>query len=237
MILRGIEMTKLFVKKPFLTFVTVIIVITIGFVSLSNMQTNLLPDMELPYLAVIVTDPGASPEEVEIEVVKPTESALGVISGVENVISTSSNNYGLVMLDFVEDIDLDSALVRVSQAVNSIEYPEGCGTPNILEISMDMMATIYANVNYTDKDLKELTAFSENYVQPYLERQDGVASVSATGGIVNTVEIRLDKDKIKKINDKLEEHVESKMEDAQEEIDEGMDKINQEYALRTNSQK
>ena len=219
-------MTKLFVKKPFLTFVTVIIVITIGFVSLSNMQTNLLPDMELPYLAVIVTDPGASPEEVEIEVVKPTESALGVISGMENVISTSSNNYGLVMLEFVEDIDLDSALVRVSQAVNSIEYPEGCGTPNILEISMDMMATIYANVNYTDKDLKELTKFSENYVQPYLERQDGVASVAATGGIVSTVEIRLNKDKVKKLNKKLEEYVEDKMDDAQDEIDEGMDKIN-----------
>ncbi|MBR5047108.1 MAG: efflux RND transporter permease subunit, partial [Eubacterium sp.] len=81
-------MTKLFVKKPFLTLVTIVIVITIGVVSLSNMQTNLLPDMELPYLAVIVTDPGASPEEVEMEVVKPTESALGVISGVKTVTST-----------------------------------------------------------------------------------------------------------------------------------------------------
>ncbi|MBR5047184.1 MAG: efflux RND transporter permease subunit, partial [Eubacterium sp.] len=179
-------MTKLFVKKPFLTLVTIIIVITIGCVSLSNMQTNLLPDMELPYLAVIVTDPGASPEEVEIKVVKPTESALGVISGVKNVISTSSNNYGMVLLEFTDDINLDSALVRVSQAVNSIEYPDECGKPNILEISLDMMATIYANVNYADKDIKELTTFSENYVQPYLERQDGVASVSATGGIVNT---------------------------------------------------
>ena len=218
-------MTKLFVKKPFLTLVVVVAVITIGIVSLTKMNTNLLPDMELPYLIVIVTDPGASPEEVEEEVIKPTESALGTINGVENVTSTSSNNYGYVMLEFGEDSDMDSALVRVSQAVNAIEYPDGCGTPNLMEISMDMMATMYVNVNYEGKDLKDLTSFSENYVQPYIERQEGVASVSATGGLETTVEVRLNQDKVDKINDKLEDYVEGKMDDAQEEIDDGLDEI------------
>ncbi len=218
-------MTKLFVKKPFLTLVTIVVVITIGIVSLNSMQTNLLPEMELPYLAMIVTDPGASPEEVEEEVVKPTESALGTINGVKNVVSTSSGNYGLVMLEFLDDTDMDSALVRVSQAVNSLNYPDGCGTPNIMEINMDMLATLYVNVNYKGKDIKKLTAFTENTVQPYLEKQEGVASVQMTGGIFNTVEIRLNEEKIEKINEKLEEYVSDKMDDAQDEIDEGMDEI------------
>jgi len=218
-------MTKLFVKKPFLTFVTIVVVIVIGYVSLGSMQTNLLPDMELPYLAVIITDPGASPEEVEAEVIKPTESALGTINGVKNVISTSSNSYGLVMLEFEDDTNMESAMVRVSQAVNSLSYPDGCGTPNIMEINMDMLATLYANVNYEGKDIKKLTTFSENNIQPYLERQDGVASVQVTGGIFDTVEIRLNTDKIEKINKKLKNYVEDKMDDAQEEIDDGMDEI------------
>ena len=218
-------MTKLFVKKPFLTLVVIVAVITIGIVSLTKMQTNLLPDMELPYLIVIITDPGASPEEVEQEVIEPTESALGTINGVETLTSTSSNNYGYVMLEFAEDSDMDSALVRVSQALNAIEYPDGCGTPNLMEVSMDMMATMYANVNYEGKDIKELTTFSENYIEPYLERQEGVASVSATGGITSTVEIRLDQDKVDKLNEKLQDHVESKLDDAQDEIDDGKEEI------------
>ena len=108
-------MTKTFVKNPFLALVSIIIVLVIGGVSLGNMQTDLMPDMELPYLAVIVTEPGASPAEVEKDVVEPLESALGTVSGVENVNSTSSNNYGMIMLEFAENTNMDSTLVRVSQ--------------------------------------------------------------------------------------------------------------------------
>ena len=67
---RGKDMTKFFVKKPYFVLVTVIIVLVIGFVSLGEMQTDLLPKMELPYMAVITTEVGASPEKVESDVVK-----------------------------------------------------------------------------------------------------------------------------------------------------------------------
>ena len=90
-------MTKFFVKKPYFVLVTVIIVLVIGFVSLGEMQTDLLPKMELPYMAVITTEVGASPEKVESDVVKPMESTLGTINA-ENGFSTSTsaNNYGNV---------------------------------------------------------------------------------------------------------------------------------------------
>ena len=58
-------MTKFCVKKPFIIIVAVLIVMIIGFVSLTNVQTDLLPEMELPYMLVITTEPGASPEKVE----------------------------------------------------------------------------------------------------------------------------------------------------------------------------
>ena len=75
------------VKKPFTVLVAVIFVLVIGFVSLTGMKTDLLPDMSMPYMVVVTTYPGASPEKVEEHVTKPMEAALGTINGVENVSS------------------------------------------------------------------------------------------------------------------------------------------------------
>ena len=193
-------MTKTFVKNPFLALVSIIIVLVIGGVSLGNMQTDLMPDMELPYLVVIVTKPGASSAEVEKHVVEPLESALGTVNGVENVNSTSSNNYGMIMLEFAENTNMDSTLVRVSQQLNTVELPEGCSTPNLMEINMDMMATMYAAVDYEGKDIKELSTFNDKVLKPYLERQEGVASVTVNGAIEDTIEVRLDEKKIREVN-------------------------------------
>ena len=189
-------MTKFFVKKPYFVIVSIIMVLVIGFVSLQNMRTDLLPNLELPYLAVITTEIGASPEKVQSDIVEPMESTLGTLSGVEKVSSTSNNNYGMVMLTFSDDTDMNSALVRVSKTLNSMTLPEGCSTPNILEISMDMVATLYADISYEGKSIKELSYFAENTVKPYLERQNGIASVSANGLVEDSVEIRLNQKKV-----------------------------------------
>ena len=212
-------MTKFFVKKPYFVLVTVIIVLVVGFVSLGEMQTDLLPELELPYMAVITTEVGASPEKVENDVIKPMESTLGTISGVEKLTSTSANNYGMLMLEFAEDTNMEAALVRVSKALNSLSLPEGCGTPNIMEISADMMATMYASVSYEGKDIKELSNFAEKTVKPYLERQDGVASVSANGLIEDHVEIRLNEKKIERMNDKILGQTNDKLLEASEKIE------------------
>ena len=159
-------MTKYCVKKPFFIVVAVIIVLVIGGVSLSKMQTDLMPKMELPYLVVVTTEPGASPEKVENDVTKVVESALGTINGVENINSTSAENYSMVMLEFTDDTNLDSALVRVSKALDTLSLPETCGTPNIMEISMDMMASMYASVEYEGKDIKDISEFTEKVLKP-----------------------------------------------------------------------
>ncbi|MCH5299421.1 MAG: efflux RND transporter permease subunit [Ruminococcus sp.] len=218
-------MTKFFVKKPYFMIVAIIMVIVIGFVSVNSMQTDLLPEIELPYLAVITTEIGASSQKVQKDVTEVMESSLGTISGVEKVTSTSSNNYSVVMLSFVDDTDMDSALVRVSRAINSMNLPDGCGTPNILEISMDMVATMYANVNYDGMDIKELSEFTQRTIKPYLERREGVASVSANGLIQDSVEIRLNSKKIDKINAKILAQTNEKLGDASDEISEAKSKL------------
>ena len=123
------------------------------------------------------------------------------------------------MLEFAEDANMEAALVRVSKALNSLSLPEGCGTPNIMEISADMMATMYASVSYEGKDIKELSNFAEKTIKPYLERQDGVASVSANGLIEDHVEIRLNEKKINQMNDKILGQTNDKLLEASEKIE------------------
>ena len=91
-------MEKFSVKKPFTVLVAVIMVIMLGLVSVQNMQTNLLPNVNTPYLMVVTVYPGASPERVENEVSDVMESALGTISGVKNVTATSAENYSLLLM-------------------------------------------------------------------------------------------------------------------------------------------
>lgn len=211
------------VKRPYVVLVAVIIAMLLGGVSISRMQTNLLPEMEMPYLAVITTEPGASPEKVETDVTEPLEAALGVVSGVESVTSTSSENFSMVFLQFAEDTNMDSAMVKVSAALNTAAstLPEGAGTPNIMEISMDSMATTYSAVSFEGKDIYATSEFVESTVIPYLERQAGIASVSSTGMVTSSVEVRLNQSKIDDVNNRILGNVNSSLYDAKKEIDDG----------------
>ena len=198
-------MEKFSVKKPFTILVMVVAIIILGFVSLSGMTTDLLPKMSLPYLLVITTYPGASPEKVESSVSEPVESALGSISGVKNVYSMSYENYGIVELEFADGTDMDSAMVKVSSALDSVKsaLPEECGSPNIMEISMDMMASVYLAASYEGKDIQETSRFVEDTLIPYLERQEGVTSISDIGIVDNSISVDLNQDKIDVLNEKI----------------------------------
>lgn len=216
-------LSKFSVKKPFVIVVAVIIALILGGVSITRMKTDLFPEMDLPYLAVITTDPGASAEKVESEVTDVLEGALGSVTGVSGITSQSSDNYSLVFLEFEDDTDMDSALVKVSSAVNEVvsELPDEAGTPNYMEISADMMATMYLGVHDDDRDIYELTDLIDEKVVPALERVDGVADVSVSGSAEQSVEVRLDDDKIDALNEELAASVSSQFDDAFAQIEDG----------------
>ncbi len=214
-------MGKFSVKKPFTILVAVILVLVLGVVSIGRMTMDLLPNISLPYLLVVSAYPGASPERVEADVVRPLENALGTVSGVKNVYSTAAENYGMVQLEFAEGTDMDSTLVKVNSALQEVSatLPEMCTTPSIIELSMDMMATMYVSVAKNDADLYELSDFVKNTIQPYLERQNGVASVTSLGLVEQSIQVELDPAKIGTLNDKLLAQVDEQLASAKEELD------------------
>lgn len=227
-------MERLSVKKPFTVLVAVIIIIAMGVVSLMHLSMDLLPEISLPYMIVITTYPGAGPEKVEALVTTPMENALGTISGVKNVASTSSDNYSMIQLEFEEDTNLDSAMVKLTSAINQLksQLPEGVGTPSIMEISMDMVATMYVAVEREGYDIYELSDFVDYEVIPYLSRQEGVASISTVGMVDQTVQIELNQQKIDDLNDRILESTNDalaeageQLRDAQEMLDEAQEAL------------
>lgn len=214
-------MEKFSVKKPFTVLVSVILVIILGVVSLTNIQTDLLPSISLPYMVVITTYPGASPERIETDVTEPMERSLGTISHVKNVYSMTSENYTYTELEFEDGTDMDSAMVKVSSAVQqtAASLPSGCGTPSIMEISMSMVATMYTAVSRDGYDRYDLSDWAEDEVVPYLERQDGVASVSTSGLVEKTVQVDLNAEKIDDLNDKILALTNENLADAKEQLD------------------
>lgn len=215
-------MERFSVKKPFTILVAVIAVIALGAVSLTHLSMDLLPELDLPYIIVITAYPGASPEKIEDQVTKPVENALGTINGIKNVSSTSSENYSIVQLEFVDDTDMNVATVRVSSALNELQstLPEGTMTPNIMEISLDMLATMYVAVEREDYDIYQLTDFVNNDVIPYLSRQDGVASITTIGLVEKSIEVELNPDKIDELNDLILQRTDETLADAQAMLDE-----------------
>ena len=127
-------MEKFSVKKPFTVLVAVVMVLILGFVAVTKMDTNLLPNVSTPYLMVVTVYPGASPERVESEVSDVLENAL-TVPGVSDITATSAENYSLLLMKFVDDTDMNSAMVKVSNKLDQAksDLPSTCLTPSVIE--------------------------------------------------------------------------------------------------------
>ena len=214
-------MEKFSVKKPFTVLVAVIMVLMLGFVSISNMQTNLLPDVNTPFLMVVTVYPGASPERVESEVSDVMQNALGTVAGVESVTATSAENYSLLLMQFSDDTDMNSAMVKVSNKVDqtTASLPSSCLTPSIIEYSLNMNAFMTAAVSREGSDVYDLSEFVSDTLVPYVERKGGVSSVSANGLIEKMVQVQLSQEKIDAINAKLLEVIDVQLADARKQLE------------------
>lgn len=220
-------MSKYCVKKPYTVVVAVVMVTVLGVISFFNMVTDLLPAMELPYVVVVTTMPGASPEQVESQITAPLEAGLGTVNGVTNVTSTSSENVSTVVLEFDGGTNMDSAMVNLSTAVDQVRgvLPDTAGNPMLLQISPDMLPVMIAAVDMEGMDIYQLTDFASGTVIPAFERQAGVASVSGTGLVEKSVEIRLNEEKIEAINTRVLASVDEELADARAELNDAQKKV------------
>ena len=152
-------MSKFSVKKPLTVFVAVVAVIVLGVVAFLKMTPDLLPNMDFPYIVVMTTYPGASPEKVETEITRPMEQSMSTLENIKNVTSSSSENYSMVMLEFAEGTDLDVIGVDIQQQISALQggWEEIVGAPYVLKINPSLLPVMVAAVSMKGQDTVELT--------------------------------------------------------------------------------
>ena len=227
-------LSKLSVKKPFTVLVGVIMIIILGIISLTNMTADLLPSMNMPYSIVYTIYAGASPEEVEQTVTRPIESSMATVSNIENIQSISSENLSLVILEFSDEADMDSVNLEMRENLDQItsSFDDAIGSPVIININPDMISTMIAAVDIEGYEGAELNTYVEKNIIQKLESIEGVASVSASGGVEECIEVTINPDKLSAKNEEVKAALSEKfadarqeLNDAKEEIEDGIEKV------------
>ena len=228
-------MPKFSVKKPLTVFVAVVAILVLGVVSYFKMTPDLLPNMNFPYILIMTTYPGASPEKVEAEVTKPMEQAMATLEHIKEVSSTSNENYSTVLLEFEESVNMDTIGVDIQQSITALssQWDDMVGTPYVLKINPSMLPVEVAAVAMDGKSTMELTEFLDDTLMTKLEGITGVARITTTGAVEQELHVVLSQEKINRknieianaINGELDEAAndlmekKEELEDAQEQID------------------
>lgn len=213
-------MPKFSVKKPLTVFVAVVAVLVLGVVSYLRMTPDLLPNMDFPYIMIMTTYPGASPEKVEAEVAKPMEQAMATLEHIKEVTSSSKENYCTVLLEFEESVNMDTIGVDIQQKLTSLaaSWNELVGSPYVLKINPSMLPIEVAAVSMEGMSTVELTDFLNETLMPKLEGITGVARISTSGAVEQELHVVLDQQKIDRKNEEIANAINGKLDDAAQEL-------------------
>lgn len=186
-----------FVLKNKLAVWLLTIIITVsGIYSGTQMKTETIPDISIPYLMVMGVYPGATPEQVMEDISMPLEKAVENLEDVKSVYSNSYSNMANVQVEYEYGIDMDEAKRALQSALDTLDLPEGAQAPTITAISMNMMPVVALSVSSSTEDIVELTSTVEELLLPKIEKIDGVASATITGQHIEEVQLTYDKEKM-----------------------------------------
>lgn len=192
-------------------------IILFGFVSLSRLKINLLPELSYPTLTVRTEFEGAAPAEVENLVSKPIEEALGVVKNVQQVRSISRSGQSDVTLEFAWGTNMDFASIDVREKLDALQLPLEVDRPVILRFDPTLDPIMrYAffikddkakDVNYASlqepqssdgriNKLKQLRRYADEQIKKDLQSAGGVASIKISGGLEEEIEVAINQDRL-----------------------------------------
>ena len=213
-------MEKFSVKKPFTVLVAVVAILALGIVSYLNMTPDLLPNMDFPYVIVMTTYPGASPEKVEQEITKPLEQSMATLEHIKEITSTSAENYSMLIMEFEESVNLDTVGVDIQQSISTLsqQWDDMVSAPYVLKINPSMLPVMVAAVSMEGKDTIALTQLLDESLMNKLEGVAGVARISTTGAVSQQLHVVLDQQKIDAVNQKVQDAINGKLDDALDDL-------------------
>ena len=194
------------VKRPVTTILIFIGLMVIGIYSLMQLPVDLYPEMELPFVVIYTTYPGASASDIESNVTRPLENALNSVSNLKEITSTSSDATSVVFMNFEYGTNLDEASNDIRSALSFTErlLPEDCEKPTIIKFSTSFMPIIFYAITAKESYAGLEKILDEKIVNP-LNRIDGVGSVALSGVPGRKIYIDVDPRKMEAYNLTIEQ--------------------------------
>ncbi|WP_422444846.1 efflux RND transporter permease subunit [Thermoanaerobacterium sp. DL9XJH110] len=179
-------------KRPVATFMAVLVILILGFVSLSRMQVDLLPDIQLPTAVIITTYPGASSEEIETMVTKPIEKEIAGVENIKSISSSSESNVSMITVSFNWGTDLDTATTDIREKIDMVKgtLPDDADDPMVIKYDPSMLPVLIYGMT-GDRDPLLMKQIAEDLIEKRLERVEGVAGVQVVGGLDRQIRVLL----------------------------------------------
>lgn len=194
------DIVKYSLNKPVSVAVAVILVVTFGLIGLNTLPVQLTPDVETPQITVQTTWGGATPFEIEKEIIERQEEALKGLRGLTKMESSAYNSFGEITLSFLLETDIDDALLRVSNKLNEVSnYPDNADKPLIESAGASSSPVIWMMLKTREENtrhINEFRTFFEDSIRQHLERVPGVGSLFVFGGTESELHVVLDTEKM-----------------------------------------
>jgi HAE1 family hydrophobic/amphiphilic exporter-1 len=188
-------LTDFALRRPVALTCIFIGLVTLGIYSYRQMPLELLPKLDVPYITVVTLYPGASPEELELDVAKRIEDAVVTIEGLKHVSSSCMENVVITLLEFELGVDVDRAATDVREKLDLIrrDLPEAVEDPKIEKF--DINASPIITLALTGEEgvpRDELYDYADNTLRDRLTTIEGVAGIQLVGGAKREVRVELD---------------------------------------------
>ena len=178
-----------FIQRFRVSYLVVFAIVLFGLLTYQGLPRETMPEVEFSMVMVMVTYPGASPEDMESLVTDPIEDAVGSVDDLDEITSTSSNSSTMILMAFEEGTDMDDALADVNEALNTVTLPDDANDPAAMTFNtsdMPMMQMVVTG----DYELTDLKMYGEN-LQSAIEGVQGISEVEMTGGYDREIQILL----------------------------------------------
>lgn len=185
------------VRKPVTTIMIFVAVIVLGVFSLVNLPIDLMPDMDIPAMSVITFYPGASAEDIEVNVTKPLENQLNSLQNLKKVTSTSKDNISFILIEFEYGTNMDQSSNDVRDLLSLVEntLPEDAEKPTLFKFNSSMIPVVIYGVT-AKESYPALEKIIDERITERLSRIDGVGAVTVMGKPIRIVDVRVDPRKL-----------------------------------------
>lgn len=220
-------LAKFSVKKPMTVFVAVILVILLGVVAFTRMTPDLLPNLDFPYVVIVTSYPGASPEQVETEITRPVEQSVATLDNIVDIQSVSSENMSMLILEFSEDANMDATTMNIREQLDQLgaSWSDAVGQPYILKINPNMLPVNVSAIACEGYSTAALSTLVEDTLLPQLEGIEGVASVTASGMVEESIQVLFDEQRIDVLNESIRAAIDGHFAEAEDEIATGRQEL------------